>query len=82
MTILIYDVIKNRMDEALECALKYVSLPYLLCVCTFLTGEKSGLVPNGDAPDIVVNTFLEEVTEEQLDKISLGFLQHCERKVL
>ena len=41
---------------------------------------KSGLVPNEDAPDIVANTFLEEVTEDQLDKIALGFLQHRERK--
>jgi len=41
---------------------------------------KSGLVPNEDAPDIVANTFLEEVTEDQLDKIGLGFLQHREHK--
>ena len=82
MTVLIYNVIKNRMDEALKHAQKYVSLPYLLCIYTFLTGEKSGLVPNEDAPDIVANTFLEEVTEEQLDKIGLEFLQHHECKVL
>jgi len=38
----------------------------------------SGLVPSEDAPDIIANTFLAEVTQEQLDAIALGFLQHRE----
>ena len=38
----------------------------------------SGLVPNEDAPDIVANTFLAEVTEEELDKVTTGFLSHRE----
>jgi hypothetical protein len=46
---------------------------------TLLRLFNSGLVPNEDAPDIIANTFLAEVTQEQLDAIGLGFLQHRER---
>ncbi|KAF8219003.1 hypothetical protein L208DRAFT_1383142 [Tricholoma matsutake] len=31
-----------------------------------------GLVPSKDAPDIITNTFIAEVTQEQLDAIALG----------
>lgn len=41
----------------------------------------SGLVPSEDAPDIVANTFLAEVTKEQLDAIGIGFLEHRECKL-
>jgi hypothetical protein len=37
-------------------------------------------VPSEDAPDIIANTFLAEVTQKQLDAIGLGFLQHRERE--
>ncbi|KAJ7726564.1 hypothetical protein DFH07DRAFT_1000760 [Mycena maculata] len=57
-SVIVYDSIKCRMDEALE-------------------RERSGLVgPDEDAPDIRANTFLSEVTEEQLKIIGLGFLSH------
>ncbi|KAJ7756085.1 hypothetical protein DFH07DRAFT_1027777 [Mycena maculata] len=57
-SVIVYDSIKCRMDEALE-------------------RERSGLVgPDEDAPDIRANTFLSEVTEEQLKSIGLGFLSH------
>lgn len=39
----------------------------------------SGLVPNEDAPDIIANTFLSDVTEAQLEAIHMGFLAHRER---
>jgi hypothetical protein len=38
----------------------------------------SGLVPNEDAPDIVANTFLAEVTQDELDKVGRAFLCHRE----
>jgi hypothetical protein len=44
----------------------------MLCHCR-------GLVPNEDAVDIIANTFLSEVTEEQLTQIGLGFLKHRQR---
>ena len=36
----------------------------------------SGLVPAEDAPDIVANTFLAGITEEQVDDVGYGFLKH------
>jgi len=36
----------------------------------------SGLIPNEDAPDITANTFLADITEEELDKVSRAFLNH------
>lgn len=39
----------------------------------------SGLIPAQDAPNIVANTFLEQVSDEQLYSIRLAFLQHRER---
>ncbi|KDQ24125.1 hypothetical protein PLEOSDRAFT_1079281 [Pleurotus ostreatus PC15] len=38
----------------------------------------SGLVPGEDAPDIVTNTFLEDVSEEQMAAVGDGFIQHRE----
>ena len=34
----------------------------------------SGLVPGEDAPDIIVNTFLAGVTDEQMAAVGKGFL--------
>ncbi|KAF8221946.1 hypothetical protein L208DRAFT_1382060 [Tricholoma matsutake] len=58
-SIIVWNAIKNRMDEALE-------------------RVRNGLMPDEDAPDIIANTFLMEVMQEQLDEIGLGFLQHWE----
>lgn len=41
----------------------------------------SGLVPGKDAPDITTNTFLAEITPEQLEAVAKGFLMHCECKL-
>ncbi|KAF9489783.1 hypothetical protein BDN71DRAFT_1435158 [Pleurotus eryngii] len=43
----------------------------LKCAC-------SGLVQGKDTPDIVTNTFLEDVTDEQMAVVGDGFIQHCE----
>ncbi|KAF9490446.1 hypothetical protein BDN71DRAFT_1490630 [Pleurotus eryngii] len=37
-----------------------------------------GLVPGEDAPDITANTFLAEITPEQLEAVAKGFLMHRE----
>ncbi|KAJ7857354.1 hypothetical protein B0H13DRAFT_1960478 [Mycena leptocephala] len=37
---------------------------------------RAGLVPNEDAPDIRANTWLSQVTEEELERIGQGFLAH------
>ncbi|GLB44253.1 hypothetical protein LshimejAT787_1601830 [Lyophyllum shimeji] len=58
-SVIVWDAIKNRMDEACE-------------------RVRNGLVPAEDAPDIQANTFLVEITEEQLDAVGIGFLQHRE----
>ena len=39
-------------------------------------------MPNEDAVDIIANTFLSCVTEEQIAEIGLGFLKHRHRKYL
>jgi hypothetical protein len=36
----------------------------------------SGLTEGEDAPDIIANTFLSEVTNDQLERIGNGFLSH------
>jgi len=36
----------------------------------------SGLVPNEDAPDITANTFLADITWEELAQIGHAFLSH------
>jgi hypothetical protein len=41
-----------------------------------LTTFSSGLVPEEDAPDIRANTWLPEVTDEQLERVGQGFLAH------
>ncbi|KAJ7433473.1 hypothetical protein FB451DRAFT_1472227, partial [Mycena latifolia] len=56
-TVIVFDAIKTRMDEALE-------------------RVRNGLDEGEDAPDILANTFLSEVTKDQLDRIGLGFLAH------
>ncbi|KAJ7202449.1 hypothetical protein C8J57DRAFT_1622921 [Mycena rebaudengoi] len=56
-TVVVYDAIKTRMDEALE-------------------RVRNGLNEGEDAPDIIANTFLSEVTNQQLDRIGVGFLSH------
>ncbi|KAF8530712.1 hypothetical protein JB92DRAFT_3106142 [Gautieria morchelliformis] len=65
-TVIVYDAVKNRMDEALERARSFI--PALF----------RGLIPSEDAPDIVANTFLENVTDDQFHGIGLAFLQHHE----
>jgi hypothetical protein len=77
-TVVVYDAVKTRMDEALERARSYVS--HLLMVDFSATEEWiiSGLIPGEDAPDIVANTFLDQVTAQQLEDIGLGFLEHRE----
>ncbi len=39
-----------------------------------------GLIPADDAPDIVANTFLAQLSDETLKKIRYGFLEHRERE--
>ncbi|KAJ7936473.1 hypothetical protein B0H13DRAFT_1946706 [Mycena leptocephala] len=56
-SVIVYDSIKTRMDEALE-------------------RERNGLTPEEDAPDIRANTWLSQVTDEQLRDIGFGFLAH------
>lgn len=38
----------------------------------------TGLVPSEDAPDIIANTFLAEITQKQLDSVGIAFLKHRE----
>ncbi|KAF4618297.1 hypothetical protein D9613_011520 [Agrocybe pediades] len=40
--------------------------------------SRNGLVPGEDAPDIVANTFLASITEEQIIEVAKGFLKHRE----
>ncbi|KAJ6513969.1 hypothetical protein DFH09DRAFT_1197104 [Mycena vulgaris] len=56
-TVIVYDAIKTRMDEALE-------------------RVRNGLDDGENAPDILANTFLAEVTPDQLNRIGEGFLKH------
>ncbi|TFK72355.1 hypothetical protein BDN72DRAFT_894862 [Pluteus cervinus] len=58
-TVVVWDAIKNRMNEALE-------------------RVRKGLAPNEDAPDIVANTFLAEITDEQRIRVGDAFLEHRE----
>ncbi|KAJ7823140.1 hypothetical protein B0H14DRAFT_3730549 [Mycena olivaceomarginata] len=60
-TSIVWDAIKNRMDEALE-------------------RVRNGLDETEDAPDIRANTFLSEVTDEQLQRIGYGFFAHRQCK--
>jgi hypothetical protein len=78
-TVYVYDEVKTRMDEALQRARGYVcvnapahprTLTILLC--------SSGLIEGEDAPDIVANTFLDRVSNEQLQEIGYSFLDHRE----
>ncbi|OAX36583.1 hypothetical protein K503DRAFT_289205 [Rhizopogon vinicolor AM-OR11-026] len=43
-----------------------------------LIHAREGLVPAEDAPDIIANTFLDQVTEDQIVKLGLSFLGHRE----
>ncbi|KAJ6511689.1 hypothetical protein DFH09DRAFT_1434967 [Mycena vulgaris] len=62
-TFIVWEAIKNRMDEALE-------------------RVRNGLDETDDAPDIRANTFLSEVTEEQLQRIGYGFLAHRQLRLV
>lgn len=48
----------------------------------FLTSVSSGLTVEEDAPDIIANTFLPDVTDEEITNIGYGFLRHRERKFI
>ena len=39
-----------------------------------------GVLPGEDAPDIVANTFLAQMSEKTLQDIGYGFLDHRERE--
>ncbi|KAF9474955.1 hypothetical protein BDN70DRAFT_814884, partial [Pholiota conissans] len=43
-----------------------------------LNRVRNGLTPEEDAPDIIANTFLAGITEEQMDAVGRGFLSHRE----
>ncbi|KAJ7727166.1 hypothetical protein B0H14DRAFT_2640954 [Mycena olivaceomarginata] len=60
-TFIVWEALKNRMDEALE-------------------RVRNGLNEAEDVPDIRANTFVAEVTDEQLQQIGYGFLGHCQCK--
>ncbi|KII86607.1 hypothetical protein PLICRDRAFT_113764, partial [Plicaturopsis crispa FD-325 SS-3] len=45
-----------------------------------LRNSREGIVPGHDAPDIVANTFLAQLSEDTLTKIGYGFLEHREIK--
>lgn len=36
----------------------------------------SGLVPSEDMPDIVANTALEKLSDEQMNRLNISFLEH------
>lgn len=40
-----------------------------------------GLVSGEDAPDIVANTFLDQISEDQMRDVGYAFLEHRERKL-
>ncbi|KAJ7106636.1 hypothetical protein C8R44DRAFT_941824 [Mycena epipterygia] len=61
-TFIVWEAIKNQMDESLE-------------------RLRNGLDETEDAPDIRANTFLSEVTDEQLQLIGYGFLDHRQCKI-
>jgi len=46
--------------------------------CLILYSGQMG--PNEDAPDIVANTFLAEITQQELDEVRKAFLMHRECK--
>jgi hypothetical protein len=81
-TVYVYDEVKTCMDEALQRARGYVcvNVPAYLQVLTVILCS-SGLIEGEDAPDIVANTFLDRVSDEQLQEIGYSFLDHreCER---
>ncbi|KAF8055687.1 hypothetical protein FPV67DRAFT_1741394 [Lyophyllum atratum] len=45
-----------------------------------LKNSHEGLIAGGDAPDVVANTFLDQLSDKTLDKIGYGFLDHRELK--
>ncbi|KAF8816577.1 hypothetical protein BYT27DRAFT_7229903 [Phlegmacium glaucopus] len=61
----VWDALKGRMNEALHRVRKKV----------FFFG---GLIPEEDAPDIIANTFLAGITDEQMAAVGKGFLSHRE----
>ena len=46
---------------------------------TYLTVYR-GLIPAEDAPDIIANTFLAQLSDDTLTQIRYGFLDHRERQ--
>ncbi|KAI1782341.1 hypothetical protein LXA43DRAFT_1051604 [Ganoderma leucocontextum] len=48
------------------------------CMNEALQRAPLGLIPAQDAPDIIANTFLGHITDEQRARIRVGFLQHRE----
>ena len=48
---------------------------------SYILRTPSGLVPREDAPDIIANTFLQNITPEQIERVGKGFLCHCECKL-
>lgn len=66
------------MNEALERTRKYVEFSTVISLSNSVLIPFSGLMPNEDAPDIVANTFLAEVTAEELDRVGRAFLTHRE----
>jgi hypothetical protein len=75
-TVGVWDAIKNRMNEALDRERRYI-LSFLWTLSTADYGF-SGLIPNEDAPDITANTFLADITPEELAQIGRAFLSHRE----
>ncbi|EDR01578.1 uncharacterized protein LACBIDRAFT_310608 [Laccaria bicolor S238N-H82] len=45
-----------------------------------LQNAREGLIPAEDAPDIIANTFLAQLSDETLTRIRYGFLEHRELK--
>jgi hypothetical protein len=77
-TVYVWDLVKTRMREAIVRHRQYVLI--MLHSFRWLTLHHRGLIPGQDAPDIVANTFLDQTSEEQLEKIGHAFLSHRERE--
>ncbi|KDR75964.1 hypothetical protein GALMADRAFT_225713 [Galerina marginata CBS 339.88] len=49
------------------------------CMDEALKNAREGLIPAEDAPDIIANTFLAQLSDDTLTRIWYGFLDHRER---
>lgn len=78
-TVYVYDAVKTRMDEALRNARRWEV--FLFFIFQRLMSSR-GLIPAEDAPDIIANTFLAQLSDETLKRIRYGFLDHRECKYL